>query len=83
MANFIVKGQWRREQYGHVYTAKAATPDGRILAVVNVEVPLDVAIDMRGRFGGDFVDEIERTAQEDVKRVAEGWEKPKHQKVAS
>lgn len=83
MAKYIVKGQWHREQYGHVYTVKAANSNGRILAVVNVEVPIDPATDLRGRFGDDFVDEIERTANEDVKRVAQGWEKPAPQKVAS
>lgn len=74
MAQFTVKGAWRTEGYGHVYTAKAVAQTGRILAVVNIEVPLDVGIDIRQRFGEAWVAEVERAAADQVTRAAHGWD---------
>ena len=73
-AEFQVKGQWRTESYGHVYTAKAVTPSGRILGVVNIEVPLDILVRIRDRFGDNWVDEVERSASAQVAQVAQGWD---------
>jgi hypothetical protein len=69
-----IKGGWRKETYGHVYTAKALTETGRILAVVNIEVPLNVAVDIHQRFGEEWVREVERSAQDQVRRAASGWD---------
>jgi hypothetical protein len=74
--DFDVRGDWRTEDYGHIYTAKAVTKSGRILAVVNIEVPLDVEIGMRDRFGDDWVEHVEQAAQEQVTTVAHGWDIP-------
>lgn len=76
MAEFTVKGTWRKENYGHVYTAKAVTSTGRVLAVVNIEVPLDIQVDIRERFGGDWVEHVQQAARDQVTQVAEGWERP-------
>ncbi|MGD0770009.1 MAG: hypothetical protein ABSB42_17630 [Tepidisphaeraceae bacterium] len=76
MAQFKVKGEWRTENFGHVYTAKAVTETGRILAVVNIEVPLDVQMDIRDRFGAEWVKQVEQAAQNQVTQAAEGWNHP-------
>lgn len=71
---FSVKGEWYTEGYAHVYTAKAVAVSGRVLGVVNIEVPLDVRKDIRERFGDDWVKEVEKSALSQVTRVAEGWD---------
>jgi hypothetical protein len=73
---FEVKGEWRKEGYGQVYTAKAVSKTGRILAVVNIEVPLDIQIDIRKRFGREWIDHVEQSARDQVTQVAEGWNHP-------
>lgn len=73
MAEFIVKGEWRKEDYGQIYTAKALTKTGRILAVVNVEVPLDVQMDIRQQFGDEWVNHVESAALDQVTQAANGW----------
>mgnify|MGYP001495014778 CR=1 FL=1 len=69
---FIVKGEWHDEQIARVYTARAVTPTGRILAVVNIEVPLMVGVDLKDRFGAELIEEIERSAEEDASKIAAG-----------
>jgi hypothetical protein len=73
---FEVKGEWRTEGFGHVYTAKAVAKTGRVLAVVNVEVPLDVMIDIRDRFGDDWVNHVQDSAHDQVRQAASGWNAP-------
>jgi hypothetical protein len=46
------------------------------LAVVNIEVPLDIQVDIRERFGGDWVEHVQQAARDQVTQVAEGWERP-------
>ena len=65
-----------QEDYGQVYTAIAVKPSGRVLAVVNIEIPLDVQINIRERFGDEWVEQVEQSAADQVKRAAEGWNHP-------
>jgi hypothetical protein len=74
---FEIRGEWRTEDFGHVYTVKAMTAAGRVLAAVNIEVPLDVLVDIRERFGEEWVRHVEQTAQEQVAQVANGWDRPR------
>ena len=76
MTEFTVKGEWRKESYAQVYTAMAVTKTGRILAVVNIEIPLDVQTDIRQRFGDEWVDHVQGAAHDQVTQVAEGWNRP-------
>jgi hypothetical protein len=71
-----IKGQWRKEAYGHIYTVKALTETGRILAIVNIEVPLDITVDIHQRFGENWVREVEHSAEDQVRRAASGWDTP-------
>jgi hypothetical protein len=64
-------GAWHNENYGQVFTAKAVTPTGRILAVVNVEVPLMVGIDLVEALGRQALEEIEKAAKDNASRLAD------------
>lgn len=75
--DYDVVGEWRTEAYGHVYTAKALKKvSRRILAVVSIEVPLDVEMGIRDRFGEEWVTHVEQAAASQVRQVADGWNLP-------
>ena len=69
---YTIKGDWHDEEYGQVYTAKAVTPAGRILAIVHAEVPLMVGIDLVQAFGQEGRDEIVKAADDNARRIADG-----------
>ena len=71
-AEIMVKGDWRETPEGFVYTAKAVSKLGRILGIVNVNVPVDVAYNLRDIYGLDELEKIEKVAQEQVMTVAKG-----------
>ena len=67
-----VNANWHTEETGQVYTVTVSTPSSRVLAVVNVEVPLQPGHRLADRVGEEKVREIEEQARGIARAVADG-----------
>jgi len=69
---FEIKGEWIKSESGRKYVAKAVTKTGQILAIVTVDVPIDVGVDFASYYGSEQLKtEIENAGQEQVRLIAE------------
>jgi len=69
---FEIKGDWINSESGQKYVAKAVTKKGRILAIVTVDLPIDVGVDFVFFYGPKLAKEtIEDAAQHQVRLLAD------------
>jgi hypothetical protein len=71
-SKFNIRREWRNESTGRVLTVTAVSPTGRVLAVVNVEIPVQVGVDLEDRFGAQVIDDVIKSAEANVTSLANG-----------
>lgn len=69
---FEINGEWVNSESGQKYVVRAVNKSGRNLAIVTVDVPVEVGVDFTLYFGSEHLrTEIEQAGQEQVRLIAE------------
>ena len=67
---YTTKGEWKETNMGQVYTAKAISKKGRILAISSFEIPIAFGFDLINYYG-KAIEMCEIKALEIVKKIAD------------